>query len=96
MEAVEESMMWTGEVQAAEQSKLARHLRTPKSRLGLKLIVVADVFETLAVIEARLQPLFQVYAAAKVLVIGHPTRVANTATGGQVSNGSAVHIYLYS
>ncbi|ETV68301.1 hypothetical protein, variant [Aphanomyces astaci] len=75
VDAVEDSMRWTGEAQALDHSQVTRHLKTPKSQLGVKLIAVIDVFQTLDVVEAALQPLFQMYTSAKVLVIGHPCRM---------------------
>ncbi|RHY18105.1 hypothetical protein DYB25_008074, partial [Aphanomyces astaci] len=75
VDAVEDSMRWTGEAQALDHSQVTRQLKTPKSQLGVKLIAVIDVFQTLDLVEAALQPLFQVYTSAKVLVIGHPCRM---------------------
>ncbi|CAK4706908.1 unnamed protein product [Aphanomyces euteiches] len=63
---------WTGEALADAQSHVSRQLSTPKSHLALRLIVVLDVFQTIAVVQAMLQPVFQQYSSAKVLVVGHP------------------------
>ncbi|RHY28400.1 hypothetical protein DYB32_006002 [Aphanomyces invadans] len=78
---VDATMQSSGEDQAVEHSKVSRHVRTPKSQLRLKLIIVADVFQTLDAIDAWLVSVFQVYASAKVLVIGHPSRMDSPTTG---------------
>ncbi|ETV92340.1 hypothetical protein, variant 1 [Aphanomyces invadans] len=77
---VDATMQSSGEDQAVEHSKVSRHVRTPKSQLRLKLIIVADVFQTLDAIDAWLVSVFQVYASAKVLVIGHPSRMDSPTT----------------
>ncbi|KAF0723283.1 hypothetical protein Ae201684_017766 [Aphanomyces euteiches] len=70
--ADDDAAPWTSEALADAQSHVSRQLSTPKSHLALRLIVVLDVFQTIAVVQAMLQPVFQQYSSAKVLVVGHP------------------------
>ncbi|OQR86627.1 hypothetical protein ACHHYP_10305 [Achlya hypogyna] len=65
-----------GEDLAAAQSRVSRHLDTAKARTSVRAMVVLDAFQTIEMMEALLQPFFHTYPAAKVLVVGHPSKVA--------------------
>ncbi|KDO25535.1 hypothetical protein SPRG_22227 [Saprolegnia parasitica CBS 223.65] len=75
-EAPEAPPSFFGDDLAKVQSRVTRHLDTRKTHTCARLIVVLDAFQTIAMMEALLQPFFRLYPLARVLVIGHVAKVA--------------------